>query len=119
MFHIIILNTFQYICHTETAILFSETSGIKDREIDRVKITKSLGIMIDENLPWNAQVDQITKKFNSGLSILRRLRDSRFQNINHNIFINSIYNLILTIARRFGAFWVNDYLIEQGRPSRS
>ena len=73
--------------------------------------------MIDENISWNAQVDQITKKVNSGLSILRRLRDSRFQNINHNIFINNIYNLTLTIARRFGAFWVNDYLIEQGRPS--
>ncbi len=42
---------------------------IKDREINRVKTTKSLGIMIDETLSWNAQVDQITKKVNSGLSI--------------------------------------------------
>ena len=48
---------------------------VKDRKINRVKITKSLGIIIDENLSWNAQVDQITKKVNSGLSILRRLRD--------------------------------------------
>ncbi len=48
---------------------------IKDREINRVKTTKSLGIMIDETLSWNAQVDQITKKVNSGLSILKRLRD--------------------------------------------
>ncbi len=31
--------------------------------------------MIDETLSWNAQVDQITKKVNSGLSILKRLRD--------------------------------------------
>ena len=104
MFHIIIHNTFQYICHSETTILFSETSGIKDREIDRVKITKSLGIMIDENLSWNAQVDQITKKVNSGLSILRRLRDSRFQNINHNIFINNIYNLILDYCSQIWGF---------------
>ena len=35
---------------------------IKDREINRVKTTKSLGIMIDETLSWNAQVDQLTKK---------------------------------------------------------
>ncbi len=48
---------------------------IKDREINRVKTTKSLSIMIDESLSWNAQVDQITKKVNSGLSILKRLRD--------------------------------------------
>ena len=31
--------------------------------------------MIDETLSWNAQVDQITEKVNSGLSILKRLRD--------------------------------------------
>ena len=31
--------------------------------------------MIDETLIWNAQVGKITKKVNSGLSILRRLRD--------------------------------------------
>ena len=48
---------------------------IKDRKIKRVKITKSLSIMIDETLLRNAQVDQTTKKVNSGLSIQRRLRD--------------------------------------------
>ena len=80
---------------------------IKYREVNGVKITKSLGIMIDENLMWNAQVDQITKMVNSGLSILRRLRDiSRFQNIYQQ------YNLILTIARRFGAVWIKDYPID-------
>ena len=31
--------------------------------------------MIDETLIWNAQVDKITKKVNSGLSILTRLQD--------------------------------------------
>ena len=44
--------------------------------------------MIDENLSWNAQVDQITKKVNSDLS-KKIARHSRFQNINHNIFINN------------------------------
>ena len=64
---------------------------IKDREINRVKTTKSLGIMIDETLSWNAQVDQITKKVNSGVSILKRLRDILdYQTlIKNNIFINN------------------------------
>ena len=31
--------------------------------------------MIDESLTWNAQVDKIIGKVNSGLGILRRLRD--------------------------------------------
>ena len=48
---------------------------IGGRKIDRVKITKSLGVKIDENLSWNAQVDQITNKVNAALSILRRLRE--------------------------------------------
>ena len=39
------------------------------------RITKSLGLMINENLIWNAQVDRITGKVNSGLGILRRLQD--------------------------------------------
>ena len=46
---------------------------IGGRKVDRVKITKSLGVKIDENLSWNAQVDQITNKVNAALGILRRL----------------------------------------------
>ena len=39
------------------------------------EVTKSLVIKIDENLSWNFQVNQVTKKVNAGLSILRRLRE--------------------------------------------
>ena len=49
--------------------------GSKSRINSRVKTTKSLGLMIDESLIWNAQVDRITGKVNSGVSILRRQRD--------------------------------------------
>ena len=31
--------------------------------------------MIDDTLSWSAQIDKITKKVNSGLSIIRKLRD--------------------------------------------
>ena len=44
---------------------------IRESRIDRVKTTKSLGLMIDESLIWNAQVARITGKVNSGLGILR------------------------------------------------
>ena len=44
-------------------------------KIDGVKVTKSHGVKIDKNLSWNVQVNQGTKKFNAGLSILRRLRE--------------------------------------------
>ena len=48
---------------------------MRGSRLDRVKTTKSLGLMIDETLIWSAQVDQIAGKVNSGLDILRRLRD--------------------------------------------
>jgi hypothetical protein len=32
-------------------------------------------VKIDETLSWNAQVNQVTKKVNAGLRILRRLRE--------------------------------------------
>ena len=44
-------------------------------EIKKVNVAKSLGLMIDDTLSWSAQVDKITKKVNSGLSIIRKLRD--------------------------------------------
>ena len=48
---------------------------LDDTQIKRVKVTKSLGLMIDERLTWDEQVTLITKKVNKGLNVLRRLRD--------------------------------------------
>ena len=43
--------------------------------LKRVKVIKSLGLMIDETLTWDEQVTLIAKKVNKGLNVLRRLRD--------------------------------------------
>ena len=43
--------------------------------VECVNVSKSLGVMIDENLTWHCHVDLITKKVNSGLYVLKRLRD--------------------------------------------
>ena len=43
--------------------------------IKRVSTSKSLGVMIDENLTWHSQVDLITKKVNKSFYVLRRLRE--------------------------------------------
>ena len=48
---------------------------IGDTPIQRVTVTKSLGMMVDETLTWHSQTDLITKKVNKGLYVLRRLRD--------------------------------------------
>ena len=43
--------------------------------------------MIDDTLPWSAQIDKITKKVNSGLSIIRKLRDIGLVDYNTLIII--------------------------------
>jgi hypothetical protein len=44
-------------------------------KIKRVKTIKSLGLMLDETLSWNEQVNAITTKVNRGLNVLKRLRE--------------------------------------------
>ena len=46
-----------------------------DNKIKIVKVSKSLGLMIDETLTWDAQVTLITNKVNKGLNFMPRLRD--------------------------------------------
>ena len=43
--------------------------------IEYVNVSKSLGVITDETLTWHCHVDLITKKVNSGLYVLKRLRD--------------------------------------------
>ena len=48
---------------------------IDNAPIECVNVSKSLGVMIDETLTWHCHIDLITKKVNSGLYVLKRLRD--------------------------------------------
>ena len=43
-------------------------------DLKRVSVTKSLGILVDENLNWNQQIDNISKKVSKGIGILRRVK---------------------------------------------
>ena len=45
--------------------------SLSHNQIKRVKVTKSLGLMIDETLTWHDQVTLITKKVNKGLNVMR------------------------------------------------
>ena len=37
-------------------------------------LTKSLGVYIDEHLSWSTHVDDISKKFASGIGVLKQSR---------------------------------------------
>ena len=64
-----------YSCTYSTQVEQETSICVAGDEIKKVNVAKSLGLMIDDTLSWSAQVDKITKKVNSGLSIIRKLRD--------------------------------------------
>ena len=41
--------------------------------IERVTVSKSLGVSVDENLTWKAHIEEISKKISAGLSVLKRI----------------------------------------------
>jgi hypothetical protein len=63
---------------------------VRGTEIKKVNATKSLGLMIDDTLCLSAQVEKITKKVNTGRSIIRRLRDI----VDYNTLITVYKSLI-------------------------
>lgn len=47
---------------------------INDKPVTQVSSTKSLGVIIDENLSWGHHIQSISKKIASGISALKRIR---------------------------------------------
>ena len=54
-----------------------ENPSIKINQIpvEQVSTTKSLGVHIDQNLNWEFQIKEISKKIASGVSAIKRIRD--------------------------------------------
>ena len=48
---------------------------INGTEIKKVSETKFLGVIIDENLNWDAHIKQLTKKLSSATGVLNRIKD--------------------------------------------
>ena len=48
-----------------------EINGIP---LDRVSKTKSLGVLLDENLTWSSHINKMTKRIASGIGAIKRLR---------------------------------------------
>ena len=70
--------------------------------LTQVVSEKVLGIIIDDQLRWDEQIDNISNKVSQGIGMLRRAKEKRF-----NFFIILWFNLILSIAPRFGATAAN------------
>ena len=58
--------------NTWLSVLIKGFTKLKVIQIKRVKVTKSLGLMIDETVTWDEQVILSTKKVNKGDEIFSR-----------------------------------------------
>ena len=65
----------EYMIIGSQQIQYDPSIILGNNQINRGKVVKSLGLMIDETLTWDDQVSLITKKVNKGLNDLRRLRN--------------------------------------------
>ena len=63
-----------------------ESLVLNDHNIKRVTQTKSLGLIVDENLSWEAQFNHTMDKINSGIWALKRLK-----NILHQSQLSIVY----------------------------
>ena len=46
---------------------------INGTQLNRVNFTKSLGVLIDENLTWSNHINAVTKKISSGIGSIKQI----------------------------------------------
>ena len=80
---------FKPISNTETN-LEDRLIKIGETPIKQVSETKFLGIIIDDKLPWNPQIQYLRRKLSSSIGILNRIKDSipipLHKNLYHTLF---------------------------------
>lgn len=72
-----------------------------ETELEEVDQTKFLGVTIDSKLNWIGQVETLTKKVNSGLFVLRKIRESSGQDSALIVY----HSLIISHIKYSIAFW--------------
>lgn len=77
---------------------------IDDKNIDRVKVTKFLGILIDDNLSWKSHTSHVTKIVSKYNGIFGRLRPFLPLDI-----LNSLYNTLVFPYLNYCAIIWADY----------
>ena len=62
---------------------------INGTQLNRINFTKSLGVLIDENLTWSNHINAISKKISSGIGSIKRISHcvppATLQNIYHGL----------------------------------
>ena len=86
---------FKPISNTETN-LEDRLIKIGETPIKQVSETKFLGIIIDDKLTWNPQIQYLRRKLSSSIGILNRIKDSipisLHKNLYHTLFESHLCN---------------------------
>ena len=60
--------------------------SIDNVPIKQVSTTKSLGILIDDNMAWHSHIDKLSKKIASGIGAIKRIKPFVSPEILHYIY---------------------------------
>ena len=63
----------------------------KGQQINEIKETKFLGVILDNGLKWNSHIEYISKKISKSVSILKMLKFTFPSNVLKNIYFSLIY----------------------------
>ena len=72
-----------------------------DNKIRKVKETKTLGVIVDDQLKWNSHINTVATKISKGIGMIRRMKAFVRQST-LILCIMQLYYPTLTIAALFG-----------------
>ena len=76
---------------------------IGDKEIKRVKASKSQGILIDENFAWKEDIDNLSIKVSRSIGVIRRAQ----KYVQQDAFKVMYHSLAITYFDYFSLVWNN------------
>ena len=81
--------------------------NIGGKNLIQVVSKKVLGIIIDDQLRWDEQIDDISKKVSQGIGMLRRAKQFVKRETLQFLYNSMVQPIILSIAHWFGATAAN------------
>ena len=101
-------------------IVIHNSLKINDIELERVTYTKFLGVIVDQNLTWKEHVNLISKKINSGLFVLNRIKSMFPHRALRTLYLSLIHcHLIYGILAWGNSIYVNKLFLLQKRAMRT
>ena len=78
---------------------------IESVEMPQVSSTRSPGIIVDESLSWREQTDQVSRKINTSIGIIRRVSHL----VTTNCLLTIYYNLIYPYLSYCNTVWASTF----------